>query len=127
MVAKENVQYISLARPLEDNLATVRASMHTRFPLCETDFSRVIGILHMKDVWPKLLGKLSNEAFLNCSRAPIFVEPGLRQDQLMRLFQSCRAHMAIVQDARTKQNLGIVTLENVLEKLVGDIRDEHGN
>lgn len=127
MVPREQVRFISLSEPLEKNLATVRSSMHTRFPLCEMDFSSVVGILHMKDVWPQLLQKLSNEAFQVSSRAPIFVEPGLRQDQLMKLFQSARAHLAIVQDPRTKQNLGIVTLENVLERLVGDIRDEHGN
>lgn len=127
MMPKERVQSISLKRPLEENLATVRTKMHTRFPLCESDFGRVVGIVHMKDVWPELLQKFSNEAFQKMARPPIFVEPGLKQDQLMRLFQSARAHMAIVQDPRTKENLGIVTLENILEHLVGDIRDEHGN
>jgi len=127
MVARDHVQVISLKRNLEENLATVRTRMHTRFPLCETDLNKVVGIVHMKDVWPQLLQQFSNEAFQKCARPPIFVDPALRQDQLMKLFQSCRAHLAIVQDPRTKQNLGIVTLENVLERLVGDIRDEHGN
>ncbi len=127
MVPRDHVQTVSMGRNLEDNLATVRTRMHTRFPLCEVDFGRVVGIVHMKDVWPQLLQKFSNEAFQKCARPPIFVDPALRQDQLMKLFQSCRAHLAIVQDPKTKQNLGIVTLENVLERLVGDIRDEHGN
>lgn len=127
MVPRDHVQVISLSRNLEQNLATVRTRMHTRFPLCETDLGKVTGIVHMKDVWPELLQKFSNEAFNKCARPPIFVDPALRQDQLMKLFQSCRAHMAIVQDPRSKENLGIVTLENVLERLVGDIRDEHGN
>ena len=48
------------------------------------------------------------------------------EDQLMRLFQSCRAHLAIVRDDQG-HSLGIVTLEDVLERLVGDIKDEHGN
>lgn len=127
MVPIERVQFISSARPLEENLATVRTRMHTRFPLCDSDFNTVKGIVHMKDVWPQLLQQLSNEAFGKCSRAPIFVESNLRQDQLLKLFQSCRAHMAVVQDPRTRTNVGIVTLEDVLEGIVGEIRDEHGN
>lgn len=127
MMPKDKVEVISLKRPLEENLKTVRTKMHTRFPLCDEDFRSVVGIVHMKDVWPQLLQKLSNEAFQKCARPPIFIEPSLKQDQLMKLFQSARAHMAIVQDPKTKENLGIVTLETILEHLVGDIRDEHGN
>lgn len=126
MVRRENVDYVSFARPLDQNLAAVRNNMHTRFPLCTSTFDEVIGVVHMKDVWPMLLTKFSNEAFEKCSRAPIFVASTLRQDQLLKLFQSCRAHMAVVRDPEGK-NLGIVTLEDVFESLVGDIRDEHGN
>ncbi len=127
MVYKDKAQVISLANPLEQNLATVRTRMHTRFPLCDRDLNSVVGIVLMKDVWPQLLKQFSNEAFQKCARPPIYVDPSLRQDQLMKLFQSARAHMAIVQDSNTKENLGIVTLEDVLEHLVGEIRDEHGN
>jgi CBS domain containing-hemolysin-like protein len=55
MVPKDKVQIISLALPLEQNLATVRTRMHTRFPLVENDFQIIVGIIHMKDVWPQLL------------------------------------------------------------------------
>lgn len=127
MVARENVKYISLNRPLEHNLEAVRHKMHTRFPVCENDLDSVVGIVHMKDVWPVLLTRFSNEVFLKSCRPPIFVDSSLRQDQLMKLFQSCRAHMAIVRNPATGRNEGIVTMEDVLESLVGDIRDEHGN
>ncbi|MBY0370497.1 hemolysin family protein [bacterium] len=127
MVPRENVKYMSLARPLEQNLAEVRNKMHTRFPVCETDLDSVIGVVHMKDVWPVLLTRFSNDVFQQNSRPPIFVDSSLRQDQLMKLFQSCRAHMAIVRNPTTGRNEGIVTMEDVLETLVGDIRDEYGN
>ncbi len=126
MVAKDQVDFISLSRPLDQNLAVVRKNMHTRFPVCKGEFGEALGIIHMKDVWPTLLTKFSNEAFEKTLRPPIFVASHLRQDQLMKLFQSCRAHMAIVRDAEGN-NLGIVTLEDILEGLVGEIRDEHGN
>jgi CBS domain containing-hemolysin-like protein len=127
MVSKEQVDYISLSRSVEENLASVQRRMHTRLPVCEKDFSTVVGIVHMKDVWPKLAKERSNKAFEESVRPPIFVSSNLRQDQLMRLFQSCRAHLAVVRDAGSGKNVGIVTLEDILESLVGEIRDEHGN
>ncbi len=127
MVHREDVKFIALSRPLEVNLEEVRKKMHTRFPVCDKDFDSVVGIVHMKDVWPILLTRFSNDVFQKSARPPIFVDSSLRQDQLMKLFQSCRAHMAIVRNPATGKNEGIVTMEDVLESLVGDIRDEHGN
>lgn len=127
MVASERVDYISLDKPLDQNLMVVRKHMHTRFPVCRSDFSTVIGIVHMKDVWPVLLTDFNNDAFAKSARPAIFVDTGMRQDQLMKIFQGRRGHLAVVQDQRSKKNVGIVTMEDVLEELVGDIRDEHGN
>lgn len=126
MVHRDGVDFLSLDKPVDQNVAKVRDRQRTRFPLCATGLDDVIGIVHMKDVWPELLARFSNEAFKTKARPPIFVSPNLRQDQLMRLFQSCRAHLAIVRDDQGK-SLGIVTMEDVLERLVGDIKDEHGN
>lgn len=127
LVPRERVNYISLSRPFQENLDAVRTKMHTRFPVCQTDLDSVIGTVHMKDVWPKIDAASGNEIFQDNCRAPIFVEAGLRQDQIMKLFQGCRAHLAIVRDSHSGKNIGIVTLEDVLENLVGEIRDEHGN
>jgi CBS domain containing-hemolysin-like protein len=127
MVARERVKFLSLEAPLAENLNTVQAKMHTRFPLCRSDFDSVVGIVHMKDVWPKLAPAATNEVLERNARPAIFVDSSLRQDQLMKLFQSCRAHLAVVRDGRSGKNIGIVTMEDVLEGLVGEIRDEHGN
>jgi CBS domain containing-hemolysin-like protein len=116
-----------VARSLEENLAVVRKNMHTRFPLCQRDMGSVIGIVHMKDVWPVLFSESSNSAFEKCARPALYVDPSIHQDQLLKLFQTQRAHMAIVKDHEGRANIGILTMEDVLERLVGDIRDEHGN
>jgi CBS domain containing-hemolysin-like protein len=127
MVPAEKVDYISLNRPFEQNMAVIMKNMHTRFPLCERDIDTVVGLVHMKDLWPHLLTSFSNEAFQKTARPVLIAEPTVRQDRLMRTFQTRRAHMAIVRDPSSRKSLGIVTMEDVLEELVGDIRDEHGN
>lgn len=125
MVPADKVEYISLARPIGQNLATIRMHMHTRFPLCREGLESVIGVVHMKTTWPALLESLSNAAFVRTAKPQLAVEAGVRQDQLLALFQSSRAHLAIVRDPRSQKTIGIVTMEDVLESLVGDIRDEH--
>lgn len=74
-----------------------------------------------------LLTHFSHEAFEKCTLPPVFLEPGIRQDQIMKLFQRRQGHLAIVKDPKTQTNLDIVTMEDVLVSLVADIFDEHGN
>jgi CBS domain containing-hemolysin-like protein len=125
MIPIEEVQYISLARSFEENKRTVQSRMHTRFPLCRTDMKDVLGVINMKDL--RFIEEWDNDAFEEKKKAPLFITTEHRQDRLMKLFSETRVHMAIVQDPVTLENLGIVTLEDVLEELVGDIVDEHGN
>ena len=51
----------------------------------------------------------------------------MREDKIMRLLNEKRTHLVVVRDSKTNENLGIVTLEDILEQLVGEIVDEHGN
>jgi CBS domain containing-hemolysin-like protein len=127
LVSRDKVDYISLSRTIEENLAVMKRSMHTRFPLTADGFNHVIGVVHIKDAWPLLLESPTNDAFRYCMRPALLVDPGIRQDRLFRLCQIRRAHMVIVQDPRSRENLGVVTTEDILEELVGEIRDEHGH
>jgi CBS domain containing-hemolysin-like protein len=127
MIPAEKVQYLSLNRSLDDNIKTTERRMYTRFPLAEKDFSQVIGVVHMKDAWPELAEDESNEVFRRVARKPVFIDPKLKQDRIMKIFKDARTHLAVVQDPATKKNVGIVTMEDVLEGIVGEILDEHGN
>lgn len=130
MVPGERVDILSLARTSRENFATIRHGMHSRFPLCRRGLESLIGIVHVKDVWPLVAltpGALpDNAVFLRAARTPLLIDPGVRQDHLLKLMRERRLHIAVVRTHRG-ENLGIVTLEDILEELVGEISDEHGH
>ncbi|HEY7168880.1 MAG TPA: hemolysin family protein [Candidatus Binatia bacterium] len=124
MIPAERVDFISLARTFEENLALARKSMHTRFPLCRNGLDSVTAIVSMKDFWPALLRtERSNAAFEQASRPLIKIPLDFSQDHILRLFQEGRGHMGVVRDLADEKTLGIVTLEDVLESLLGDLRE----
>ncbi|MBK9321519.1 MAG: HlyC/CorC family transporter [Bdellovibrionaceae bacterium] len=125
MIPLREAQYISLARSFEENKAIILSKMHTRFPVCRTDMNDVVGILNMKDI--RFVNEADNGIFTRSMRRVMYVYPEMKQDRLMKLFSEKRLHIAVVKDSRSEQNIGIVTLEDVLEQLVGEIVDEHGN
>jgi len=123
MIPAERVDFISLARTFEENLALARKSMHTRFPFCANGLDEVIGIVSMKDLWPLLQQEKSNGAFERVSRPLIKIPLDFSQDKVLKLFQEGHGHMGVVRDLANEKTLGIVTLEDVLESLLGDLRE----
>ncbi|RYZ85394.1 MAG: HlyC/CorC family transporter [Proteobacteria bacterium] len=125
MIPVEQTQFVSLSRTFEENKAIILSKMHTRFPVCENDMSDVVGILNMKDI--RFVNEEDNVIFTRSMRRVMYVYPEMKQDRLMKLFSEKRLHLAVVKDSKTERNMGIVALEDVLEQLVGEIVDEHGN
>ena len=123
MIPAERVDFISLARTFEQNVALAQKNMHTRFPLCRNGLDTVVGIVSMKDMWPLLQLAQSNAAFEQVCRPLIKIPLDLSQDKILRLLQEGHGHMGVVRDLSDKRTLGIVTLEDVLESLLGDVRE----
>jgi CBS domain containing-hemolysin-like protein len=123
MIPAERVDYISLSRSLTENLDVAKKHMHARLPLCRTGLDSVIGIVGMKDVWPLLRREESNAAFERASRHQIRFPVDLPQDGILKLFQEGHCQMGIVRDRSDTKTLGVVTLEDVLESLIGDMRE----
>jgi CBS domain containing-hemolysin-like protein len=123
MVPRPDIVYLSLSRPLEENLRLARQAGHTRFPLCEDDLTTVIGMIHVKDIFRS--GGIQNGRLdlRQLARKVPFLPVTLRLDQLLLEFQKNRVHLAMLLDEYGSV-VGMVTLENVLEELVGPIQDE---
>jgi len=123
MVPRPDIVYLSLSRPLEDNLRIARQAGHTRYPLCQDDLTTVLGMIHVKDLFR--LGGPSNTRpdLRKSSRMVPFLPESLRLDQLLGEFQKNRVHLAMLLDEYGGV-VGMVSLENVLEELVGPIQDE---
>ena len=123
MVPRPDIVYLSLARPLADNLRVARQAGHTRFPICEDDLTTVVGMIHVKDLFRagnSGSGRLDLRQF---ARKVPFLPESLRLDQLLVEFQRNRVHLAMLLD-EYGDVVGMVGLENVLEELVGPIQDE---
>jgi CBS domain containing-hemolysin-like protein len=123
MIHAEHVSFVSLERTFEENLDSVRKHMHARLPVCRSGLDSVIGTVSMKDVWPLLERERSNAAFERVCRPPIILPLDFSQEEILKAFQNGRGQMGIVRDRSGEKTLGIVTLEDVLESLVGNVRE----
>jgi CBS domain containing-hemolysin-like protein len=120
MVPRVDMVYMDASWPLARNLEIVRNHTYTRYPLCEGDPDHVLGMIHIKD-----LVKLGPGADLREIRRDMMFVPETKSiDQLLREFQMRKVHMATVVD-EYGGTAGIVTMEDVLEQIVGEIHDEH--
>ncbi len=125
MVPIKKVEYLSLKNSFEENKAIIMSNNHSRFPVCRRGIDTVVGLFMTKEL--RFKDVQDNSVFTEGMMRPLFVESNMKQDKLMRLFSARKIHMAIVQDPESDDPLGIVTLEDILEELVGDIVDEYGN
>jgi len=123
MVPRADIVHLSLLRPLAQNLDTIRQSQHTRYPLCGDDIDHVIGMIHAKDLFQPTEGLQDASDLMKIKRDILFVPENRPLEALQRDFQQRRVHMAIVVDEYGGTS-GLVTLEDILEEIVGEIQDE---
>jgi CBS domain containing-hemolysin-like protein len=120
MVPRADVVYLSTTHSMDENMQVARRAGHTRFPLCEGDLDHVIGLVHIKDLFRAPTPPTS---LTDVRRAISFVPETLPADRMLRRMRAERVHMAAVLDEYGGVS-GIVTLENVIEEIVGEIQDE---
>ena len=115
------VVFLNTEDTFEENLQRAQDSRHTRFPLCEGHLDHTIGLVHIKDLL-KLLR--APQPDLHTIKRDLYPVPEMMSlEKLLSFFLTKHAHLALVVD-EYGGTTGIVTLDNVLEELVGDIQDE---
>jgi len=121
MVPRAQVDVIDVSQSLAQFLPQVIATGHSRFPVIEGERDNVIGILHAKD----LLRLFSDDApeLRDLLRPAVFIPESKRLNVLLRDFRANRNHVAVVVDEYGGVT-GLISIEDVLEQIVGDIEDE---
>src|SRR6184192_4976441 len=121
MTPRGEIVYLNVEDDFETNVKKAIESQHTRFPLCRDNLDNTIGLIHIKDLL--LMMRDPHPDLMKIKRELLPVPEMMALENLLRLFLSKHAHVAIVVD-EFGGTVGLVTLEDVLEELVGDIQDE---
>jgi CBS domain containing-hemolysin-like protein len=124
MIPRPKISYLPLNQPLHENLRIAKKYGFTRFPLVEKDMDSVNGYVNIKDfLWLTGLKK-QNFDLRKISREMLFVPESKPISDLLKEFQLKKLHMAMVVDEYGTV-AGLVTIEDILEELVGEIQDEY--
>ena len=125
MIPRSQMAYVKADARLEEFLPYLIEARHSRFPVVGETLDDIKGILHAKDILPWLLQKDWDAFNINdVIRPPAVVPESRRLNDLLDEFRSRKNHMAVVVD-EYGHVAGVVTIEDVLEQIVGDIEDEH--
>jgi CBS domain containing-hemolysin-like protein len=123
MKKKENITYFYASTSFDEMLAIIKEKGYTRYPVLNQD-DQIVGIIHQKDVFNALVAKQKYE-ISDLISPPVFISYRRLLPYALEKLQRVRIHMAIVVDNMVdKKFLGIITLEDILEELVGEIYDE---
>jgi putative hemolysin len=123
LVPREKMAALELNTPPDKVLEAVRQGAHTRMPVYLSDLDNIVGVVNTKDLF--YLFSLRGVVVLEDAIYPaLFLKPSETMDNALRLFRRSHRPMALVRDDDGKI-LGLITLEDVLEEIVGDIEDEH--
>lgn len=124
MVPRTDIIAIPLHTTLQQALEIIITAGHSRIPVYEGNIDTIKGILYAKDLLPFWLEQRQEYQLLDMVRAPYYVPAYKKADELLDEFRLRETHIAIVND-EYGSTTGLVTLEDLLELIVGDIRDEY--
>lgn len=121
MIHRLDIRWISINASQEEIIDKIKTLSHTRIPVCNDDIDEIVGIVYLQDIVRAMAeGKPINLEAL--SREPIFVPENLTLDRLVNLMREMKTQIVIVQDEYGGTN-GLVTLEDVVEEIFGDLDD----
>jgi putative hemolysin len=124
MVPRTEMTALSVTSSLDDAIDTIIREGHSRIPVYDGTIDQVCGILYAKDLLPFLKGEDKRPNLRTLLRAPLFVPESMSIDDLLHKLQGRKVHLAIVLD-EYGGTAGMVTIEDLLEEIVGEIQDEY--
>jgi putative hemolysin len=125
MVPRVDILGVEKATPWSEVVDRVRSAEHARLPVYDESLDEIVGILYAKDLLPAIVAdEPPADGWLRIVRAAMFIPGSKTIDQQLRDFKASGTHIAIVVD-EYGGTAGLVTIEDILEEIVGDIRDEH--
>jgi putative hemolysin len=123
MVPRIDIKAVPATAPLDEFVETIVREGHSRIPVYEESIDNVIGILYAKDLLP-YLARGESPQITTILRTPLFVPESISVDDLLHNFQRRKVHIAIVLD-EYGGTAGLVTIEDLIEEIVGEIQDEY--
>jgi len=125
MVPRVDIVGVELEMPWSEVIDRARSAEHARLPAYSETLDDIVGILYVKDLLPAVIaGEPPVDGWQQLVRPASFIPTSKPIDEQLRYFQASRSHMAVVID-EFGGTAGIVTIEDILEEIVGEIQDEH--
>ena len=124
MVARVDMVTLEADASLDEIVQVIVSGGHSRIPVYEDNVDNIIGMLYAKDLLPYLVGEDRPPTIRDLLRTPLFVPESMLVDDLLRSLQRRRVHIAVVLDEHGG-TAGLVTIEDLLEEIVGEIQDEY--
>ncbi len=127
MVPRIGIRAVNVSDPLDEVLEMIIAAGHSRLPVFEESLDNIVGILYAKDLLPYLKGNARANGQIDIRtlvRSPVYVPESKAVDELLHDMQTAKRHIAIVVD-EYGGTAGLVTMEDVVEEIVGEIQDEY--
>jgi CBS domain containing-hemolysin-like protein len=123
MVPRADIMAIPESHTLNETIALIQTEGHSRYPIYRDGLDDIVGMVHIKDVFAAI-GKEADFSLTAILRRPLFVVPSIPVLDLLLQMRQARVHMALVVDEYGGID-GLITIEDLVETIVGDISDEH--
>lgn len=125
MTPRTETFYIEVNSDIKESINLILEENYSRIPVYESEIDNIVGVLYMKDIFAEVISKgIENVSIRDIMRAPYVVPENKSIDILLKELQDSKNHIAILIDEYGGFS-GIVTLEDLLEEVIGDIRDEY--
>jgi putative hemolysin len=124
MVPRNRVKYIMVEAKFDEVIQTIKEDEYSRYPVCSGDLDNALGFLHVKDLAFVREDEKNNFNLNSLIKAPFYVYEHMKIQAVFDHMNRKKVHLALVKD-ENGISVGIITLEDIIEEILGEIQDEH--